>query len=371
VLESINELYELFPEKTSITPAELTAYIKKKFPSRDITYSKSIIDSATQQTIGPEITRSLIEAVIERHMAAKVMALCAPVVSNQKTGLLTDVDEIMQDYRDLCSLADKPDQLQDCTMSFKEVMTYRATDSGIKWPLPFLNKYIGGVEPGLGLVIARPDVGKTSFLLNSFAYFAHQLKGTDHQLLYCNNEEGIMGLKARFGVSLLGVETEWAEQNVDAFEEQVLARNGNCARWHGGVRSTRDVETLVKRYNPLVVVADQVAKFRIPGSKEEGPAGLAAIYSWFRNLSQEYNTMVIGVAQADKNTGQWPTMDNINASKTDVPGELDWGIGIGWIDEPGLEFIRFFNIFKNKMKYGRKGRGEATFSPGRCRYTAN
>lgn len=368
VLENIDELYQLFPDKTSITPAELKAYIRKKNPARDTSYYNDLIDSAVNQQIGPEITLSLMEAVIERHMAAKIQALTSPIVSNQKTGLLTEVDTVMQEFRDLCSLADKPDQLMDCDVSFQEAIEFRAVDSGIKWPLDGLTKCLGGVEPSLGLVIARPDVGKTSFILNCLAYFAAQLRNTDRQLLYCGNEEGIMGLKARFGVSLLGVQTEWAEANPKQFGEQVSQRNGDCVRFHGGVRSTRDVETLIKRYDPVVTVADQIAKFKIPGNKEEGPQGLASVYGWFRNASQEYQTMVMGVGQADVKTGQWVTMDNINGSKTDVPGELDWGVGIGFLDEQGMEFVRFINVFKNKMKYGRKGRAQVSFNPETCRY---
>ena len=371
VLESIDELYTLFPEKTSLTSQEIKVYIRKKFPARDTAFTESIIDSAFNQTIGPEITRNLIEAVVERHMAAKMMAICAPIVSNQATGGLIEAEDIMQEYHDLVELADRPDQLMDCDMTFQEAMEYRATDSGIKWPLSILNKCIGGVAPSLGLVIARPDTGKTSFILNSLAYFAHQFKGTDHQLLYCGNEEGIVGLKARCGVSLLGVDTEWAEQNTQSFGEQVSLKGGDCIRFHGGVKSVRDVETLIKRYKPVVVVADQIAKFVIPGNKVEGPAGLALTYQWFRDKAQEYNTMVMGVAQADMagSNKQWLTMDNINASKTDVPGELDWGIGIGALDEQGMETVRFINVFKNKLKYGRKGRDQVTFTAEKCRYT--
>jgi replicative DNA helicase len=369
VLDSIDELYQLFPDKNSLTTAELKAYIKKKNPSRDIEYVSAIIDSAMDQKIGKEVSQMLIEAVIERHMATKAMAIASPVVSNQKTGdWAIQTEAVLQEYYDLVGMADRADQLQDCDMSFQEAIEFRATDSGIKWPINPLNKAIGGVEPSLGLVIARPDCGKTSFILNCLAYFAAQLRGTDHQLLYCGNEEGIIGLKARFGVSLLGVESEWAEQNPQAFGQQVEQRNGSCVRFHSGVRSTRDVETLIKRYNPLVTVADQIAKFKIPGNTEEGPKALASVYSWFRNASQDFSTMVMAVAQADVKAGQWVTMDNINGSKTDVPGELDWGIGIGMLDEPGMETTRFFNIFKNKMKYGRKGRGQVSFFPEKCRY---
>ena len=79
-----------------------------------------------------------------------------------------------------------------------------------------------------------------------------------------------------------------------------------------------------------------------------------------------YSTMMLGVAQADFKAGIWINMNNINGSKTDVPGELDFGIGIGYDEE--LESTRFFNLFKNKNKYGRKGRSEVTFTVDTCRY---
>jgi len=372
VLESIDELYQLFPEKNSFTPAEIKVYIKKKNPSRDITHIAAIVDSAMLQTIGPEITRNLIEAVVERHYAAKGMSIGAPIVSNQTSGgWALAHEELIAEYYELVASIDRPDQLQDCDLTFEEAMTFRATDSGIKWPLKILNDRIGGVAPALGLVIARPDTGKTSFILNCLAYFAAQFRKTDHQLLYCGNEEGIVGLKARAGVSLLGVDTEWAEQNAKAFGEQVSAKGGDCIRFHGGVKNVRDVETLVKRYKPIVTVLDQIGKFKVPGNKLEGPAGLAVIYQYFREKAQEYNTMFLGVAQADLNGSnkQWLTMDNINASKTDVPGELDFGIGIGCVDEAGMETVRFINVFKNKLKYGRKGRSQVSFKAEKCRYS--
>lgn len=367
VLTTIDELYQLFPEKGNITPTELTTYFCRKFPSRDITYLTDIIKSAQEQTIGPEITINLIEAVIERHMAAKIAAVCAPVIGNQKTGVLSDVDEIMYEYRELCSTASQPDDLSECTMSFQEAIEYRAHDTGLRWPLKILNDCIGGYQPAsLGLVIARPDTGKTSFVLNSIAFLAHQLRGTDHQMLYCNNEEHIIGIKARFGVSLLGCNSLWAEQNPKEFDKQVSKKNGNCVRFHGGVRSTRAVEMLIKRYKPIVVVADQIAKIRIPGATKEGPAGLSEQYNWFRDKGQVNNFMTIAVAQAGTSAGQWITMDDINASKTDVPGELDWGIGIGMVHDPGMEHVRFVNVYKNK--YGRKGRAQVKFDPDTCRY---
>jgi len=369
LFDILDEIYTLFPEKSSVNTSEIRAYLTSKFPNRDHQYLVDVAESAMDQTIGKEVTLKLIESAIEYQMASKLMATCAAVISRQKTGvLLNETDQVTQEYSDLLTGADRPDQLQDCDMTFEEAIRFRATDSGIKWPLAILNNCLGGVDPSLGLVIARPDTGKTSFILNCMAYFASQIKGTDHQLLYCGNEEGIIGLKARLGVSLLGVTTEWAENNPREFGQRVTKHGGDCIRFHGGVRSTRDVETLLKRYEPIVTVLDQLPKFVLPGNKDEGPKGLANVYGWFRDKAKDYNTMMMGVAQAGASGKQWINIDDINGSKTDVPGELDWGIGIGMVDDTGMESARFFNIFKNKQKYGRKGRAETVFFPEKCRY---
>jgi hypothetical protein len=369
-IETINEIYNAFPDKVGISPEGYEAYLKSKFPSRDHTAAMDVINSAMSTTIGKNITQKLLGDLIERQCATKSAAVNAAIVSNQKSGGWAEKQEaLLQDYYDMVANVDRPDQLQDCDMSFEDAIIYRATDSGVKWPIGMLTKYLGGVEPSLGLIIARPETGKTSFILNSLAYFAAQLRGTDTQLLYLNNEEGIIGIKARFGVSLLGCETQWAEENPKAFGQAVAAKNGNCVRFHGGVRSTRDAETLIKRYNPMVTVLDQASKFVLPGNKEEGPVGKAVVLSWFREKAQVYGTMIMGVMQAGATAKQWLTMADVNGSKTDVPGESDWAFGIGLVDEPGMEDIRFFNIFRNKMKYGRKGRCEATFNASTCRYT--
>lgn len=370
-LKYINEIYELFPEKTHITEQEYSTYLQSKYPSKDITYQMDTFKNALKQDIGKEISQKLLHDLVERSCATQAMAAAQAIISNQKTGGWAEkTEQSLQEFHELVAAASRPDQLQDCCLTFEEAITYRATDSGIKWPLSVLTRCIGGVEPCLGLVIARPDVGKTSFIMNCLAYFALQLRGTNEQLLYCGNEEDVTGLKARMGVSLLNCTTEWAEQNSRKFGEQVAKRNGNCVRFHRGVKNVRDVETLVKRYKPVVTVLDQLPKFFIPGSKLEGPQAIAKVYEWFRDKAKEYGTMMLGAAQASASghDKQWLTDMDINASKTDVPGELDFGIGIGMLHENGFEQRRFINIFKNKQKYGRKGREEVFFDAERCRY---
>jgi hypothetical protein len=93
---------------------------------------------------------------------------------------------------------------------------------------------------------------------------------------------------------------------------------------------------------------------------------MANVYGWFREKAQMHNTCMVGTAQADFKSGIWITMNNINGSKTDVPGELDWGVGIGIDAEPGMETTRFVNVFKNK---GKTGQGSVQFDPDTCRYT--
>ena len=171
-ITTINEIYNAFPGKTSISLQGYEAYVKSKFPSRDHTSAMDVVNSAMATTTGKAITEKLLGDLIERQCATKSAAINAAIVSNQKSGgWVEKQEELLQDYYEMVAGVDRPDQLQDCDISFEDAIIYRASDSGILWPIKMLTKYLGGVEPSLGLIIARPETGKTSFILNCLAYF--------------------------------------------------------------------------------------------------------------------------------------------------------------------------------------------------------
>jgi hypothetical protein len=60
---------------------------------------------------------------------------------------------------------------------------------------------------------------------------------------------------------------------------------------------------------------------------------------------------VIAVCQAD-GTGEgqkWLTMSNVANAKTSKQAEADWILGIGKVNDPGYDSLRFLHLSKNKL----------------------
>lgn len=109
------------------------------------------------------------------------------------------------------------------------------------------------------------------------------------------------------------------------------------------------VERICKRYNPSLIVFDQIDKIKGFANDRED-LRLGAIYIWARELAKYY-CPVIGICQADgSGEGQkWLTMDNVANAKTSKQAEADWILGMGAIHSEGMQFVRYLNISKNKL----------------------
>ena len=109
------------------------------------------------------------------------------------------------------------------------------------------------------------------------------------------------------------------------------------------------VEKIVKRFNPSLIVFDQIDKIKgFVNDRED--LRLGAIYIWARELAKMY-CPVIGICQADGTAeGQkWLTMDHVANAKTSKQAEADWILGMGAIHAEGMQFIRYLHLSKNKL----------------------
>jgi len=63
-------------------------------------------------------------------------------------------------------------------------------------------------------------------------------------------------------------------------------------------------------------------------------------------------------------------LNHMDSSKIGIPGELDFAIGVGSIEEIGYEEVRYLSVCKNKLK-GMHGKGEVTFKYKTCNFSGN
>lgn len=135
------------------------------------------------------------------------------------------------------------------------------------------------------------------------------------------------------------------------------------------------VETLCRRYKPSLIIFDQIDKI-VGFENDREDLKLGAIYQWARELAKEF-APVIGICQAD-GTGEgqkWLTMSNVANAKTSKQAEADWILGIGKVNDPGYDSIRYLHLSKNKLLGDadtkpdqRHGRREVLIEPQIARY---
>jgi hypothetical protein len=219
------------------------------------------------------------------------------------------------------------------------------------------------------------NCGKTTFLASEVTHMAEQLDAS-RPVLFFVNEEVNEKVKTRVYQAALGITLEellsntahWNKKYKEKFGGKILIpRQSTYSRW--------DIEKLCKKYNPGLVVVDQLTK--VTGFEaDRDDLVLGAKFEWARNMAKQHCPW-IGVSQAD-GSGEgkkWLTMQNVANSKTAVQAEADFIVGIGCIHDTGWEDFRFLNISKNKLAGDpdsdpnqRHGKLECRIKPTIARY---
>lgn len=245
---------------------------------------------------------------------------------------------------------------------------------GIRWRLDCLNRSLGPLRKGdFGFVFARPETGKTTFLASEVSFFAEQVSTPG---IWINNEEAGEKVALRCITSSLGIEEYKLEQNLDFYNEQYKKNTkNNIILVDEASIHKQDIEALVEQYKPSFLVFDQIDKIK-GFSEDREDLRLGKLYIWSRELAKKY-CPVIGVCQADGSgeNKKYLTMENVANAKTAKQAEADWILGIGATHNAGFEFIRHFNISKNKLlgdkntdKKLRHGKFDVLIQPDIARY---
>lgn len=245
---------------------------------------------------------------------------------------------------------------------------------GLRWRLNSLNQALGSLRKGdFGFVFARPETGKTTFLASECSFMAGQANGP---VLWFNNEEQGEKVMLRCYQAALGATLEQLFSSIKQSKKRYKEiTKGQLRIVDGASLAKSEVEDIVARVNPALVVFDQIDK--ITGfAADRDDLVLGAIYQWARELAKTY-CPTIGICQADGTAEgvRYLTMAHVANAKTSKQAEADWILGIGRSNEPGYEEIRFLNISKNKLVGDadsipemRHGRWEVRLRPQIGRY---
>lgn len=346
---TLKELHERHPG-TDKTVDELEATCHGLYPAlarSERATLHELCERLRASEVSDEIAAQLVTEIAARN-AARDLALKA-INYAEGRGSKEDLSNLFDIVVSPSSTVGATQDWEFVTDDLDALLHTTIRDGGLYWPLASLNKSLGPLRKGdFGFVFARPETGKTTFLSHTAAFMAEQTK---EPIIWVNNEERGEKVKLRIYQSALGktsreLEAEDVDDNKLRFVE---ITGGRVQLWDTEISHKRDVEALVERYKPSLLIIDQIDK--ITGFDAERPdLVFGRIYRWARELAKSY-CPVIGTCQAD-GTGEgvkWLTMSHVAEAKTTKQAEADWILGIGKSNEGGTEDVRFFNISKNKL----------------------
>ncbi len=186
--------------------------------------------------------------------------------------------------------AERPNQ------NIKEFYESRMSVPGIRWRMKSFNQSIGSVRKGnFGFIFARPEVGKSAFILSEGTFMASQ---GDAPAVWFDNEEAMEDIHERILMASLGKTKIQIVGDMATAQREYDSVIGNRFHLHSskGAMTRKYVEDRCRFYNPKVIFINQLDK--ITGfAADRYDLEMKAIYQWARELAKEYGP-VVGVCQA-------------------------------------------------------------------------
>jgi replicative DNA helicase len=329
---------------SDLSLSDLVAWFWAKYPSAEHAVYDDLFKRLNKNTLGELSAVSLLKD-IQRKQAALALSEISYRISNG-SAQYSDA----QPFLDILngSVTVSADELTPLNIDLEGLLQDVYQRPGLRWRLNCLNKSLGSLRAGdFGFIFARPETGKTTFLASEVSNFLTQTEGT---ICHFNNEEDGKKVILRYYQAFFGCRLEQLIANVRKFKvEFEEATSGRFRFYDSATLSRTQIERIIARDNPRLVIYDQIDKIKGFAADRED-LRLGSIYQWGRELAKNSHS-VIGVCQADGSAEnqKFLNMDNVANAKTSKQAEGDWILGIGKIHDMGQENVRFLNICKNKL----------------------
>lgn len=374
IYKCLGLFHEKFPEKDIQSTSDLELFFRSQYPilnHRDTSTYEALFKVLNELVVDPELCSAYLDAHRERQEGHRLALLGLEVSQGQKPwkDAVIEFKSILEGVP-----SEAAGKTQFVSQSLQDIYKEQKLEQGLRWPLKILNQILGSLRKGdYGIVFARPETGKTSFLAHIATHMASQAKGP---VLWFNNEQAGSVVQSYCYRAALGLTSKQLYVTIEENEKRYMEfTKGNLWIYDSASIYKREVESICSAYDPSLIVFDQIDK--IKGFEEDrSDLELGAIYQWARELAKRH-CPTIGVCQAGESGAnkRWLTMEDMVNAKTSKQAEADWILGIGQVNQEGYEKVRFFNVNKNKLigdsdsvPEMRHGKAEVLFFPDRAQY---
>ncbi len=375
--EPCQEVYEILGQahakySHNILPDEIYALWHSDHPVATATERADFKDLTEELKLATPISQDVATDVIEKLWRKETGRQIADLGINISEGDASAMG-ILQRLLDRVADSYLPDDFGPTTTKDLDELL-KSTSNANRWEfnIPSLSRHLYGIGPGeFMIVLARPETGKTTFLVSLMAGpmgFCDQ----GATVLYLGNEEETSRTMLRCIQSASGMTRDQIvsdpEKAIKSFD---LARDNlemmDVVDW-----DLDRIDAYCRKMKPDVLVIDQADKVGVSGNYNATHERLRELYRRLRELAKRHKCALIGVSQAsnDAEGKTKVTYAMAEGSKTGKSAEADVILGIGKHstgEDDEIDHSRFLTISKNKLS-GYHGTIATMLEPDIARY---
>lgn len=233
---------------------------------------------------------------------------------------------------------------------FEQLLEDEGGDPDFPFTYDLISENVGGLDRGnLGILFARPEVGKTTFCCFLAASYIKQ----GFKVVYWANEEPAPKIKLRIIQSYFSMTRQGMIDNKTDLGRRYQEEIAPLLTIMDSVgTSVEEMDEYAKLNKPDVMFCDQLDKFRISGEYNRGDERLKETYVVAREIAKRNRLLLWAVSQAsyEAHDRQWIDYSMLDNSRTGKAGEADIIIGIGKTGSSEVEnTVRHICISKNKL----------------------
>lgn len=319
-----------------------------------------------QEEADPELYSDILKQVWKQEQARDAADKLLSIAENSPEVTIGDIRKIIDDIENENYIEEKVEYV---STDVDALIQYANVNYDWRFNIPPLNTALGGLGPGLfGIIAARPDVGKTCFIVNMVFGPGGFIEQGANVHIIANEEPGyrvmLRGVNAYTGLSYdeLNIMREKFPEEFQKVRDGFRGISKNVFIRDTVDTSIEQLDQYCKDNKVDILIIDQLDKIKMKNTNDSSndASRLKTLYVAAREIAKRRGVAVIGICQAgnDAHGKLYFGYDALDNSKTGKAGEADYILCIGrLLDEKANEEdngSRTINIPKNKSPGGSK-----------------
>lgn len=262
----------------------------------------------------------------------------------------------LKEYLERISDGYMPDDFgEPTTDDIYELLAETSDENRWQFNISTLSRHVYGIGAAeFGIVFARPETGKSAFVISLVAGpngFCQQ----GATVLYLGNEEKTIRTKLRAIQACSGMTRDEIAEHPDVASSMYMSIRDRLIMKDIQEWDLPKIDAYCEKFKPDVLIIDQADKVNIAGSYNASHERIRELYRSLRELAKRHDCALIGVSQASADAEGRTRIDfsMLEGSKTGKAAEADLIIGIGKHngngDDDTPDHTRFLNVSKNKL----------------------